>query len=76
MGKRPTQCEMILEYIEKHGNISQLEAYTAIRCTRLPARVSDLRKAGHHILGKRVSHKAADGKGSNFTRYYMGDVNG
>ena len=67
---------MILDYIKEHGSITQLEAYTAIRCTRLPARVSDLRKAGHNILGKRMRHKAADGKVSSFTRYYMGDANG
>ncbi len=23
MGKRPTQCEMILSYIEKHGSIDK-----------------------------------------------------
>lgn len=71
MGNKATQCELILAYMEKHGGITQLEATDAIRCSRLAARISDLRKVGYPIRGKRVRYIAADGKKSSFTRYYM-----
>lgn len=40
---------MTIEYIRLYGSISPLEALQAFGCLRLPARVSDLRKAGHDI---------------------------
>lgn len=39
-----SQKSKILEYMEKHGSITQEEAIKAFRCFRLPARISELRK--------------------------------
>ena len=41
-----SQCEYILDYMDKYGSITQLEATVAFRCTRLAARIADLRKMG------------------------------
>lgn len=46
---KKTQCEMILEYLQKFGEITQLEAFSAIGCFRLAARISDLREDGYNI---------------------------
>ena len=49
-----TQEEMVIEYMEKYGSITQLEALIAFRCMRLGARIWDLRKAGYAIKSKIV----------------------
>ena len=46
--KKP-QTEMTLEYMRLYGSITPLEALNGFGCFRLPARISDLRKAGHDI---------------------------
>ena len=47
----PTQEELVLDYLRKHGSITQLDAYEklGIICTRLSARIFVLRKAGYDI---------------------------
>ena len=43
------QTERVLEYMEKHGGITQLEALSEISVMRLASRISDLRKLGYPI---------------------------
>ena len=38
--------ELILEYMEKHGSITPLEAQRELGCMRLGARIWDLRHEG------------------------------
>ena len=47
--EKKTQNEMVLEYLEKFGEITPLEALSAIGCFRLAARIADLRAEGHEI---------------------------
>ena len=47
-----SQNDMILEFIEKYGSISQAESITYLGCYRLPARIYDLKLKGHQF--KRV----------------------
>lgn len=47
--EKKSQAEMVLEYLQKYGEITAIEALTAIRCFRLAARISDLRADGHNI---------------------------
>ena len=44
-----TQTEMVLEYLQRFGEITPLEALSAIGCFRLAARIADLRAEGHEI---------------------------
>lgn len=44
-----TQTQMVLEYLQKYGEITPLEALSAIGCFRLSARIADLRAEGHEI---------------------------
>lgn len=44
-----THCDYLLEYLERYGSITQLEALRAFGCMRLGARVSDLRRSGYDI---------------------------
>lgn len=47
--EKKTQAEMILEYLQKYGEITAIEALSAIGCFRLAARIADLRADGHNI---------------------------
>lgn len=44
-----TQCDYLLDYLERYNSITPLEALTAFGCLRLGARVSDLRADGYDI---------------------------
>lgn len=60
MGKvehRPTQNERIIEYMKKHGSITQFEALQSCGIMRLASRISDLRRLGYPITSKMVTVK-------------------
>ena len=44
-----TQCEFLLQYLQKFDSITPLEALNAFGCFRLSARIADLRADGHVI---------------------------
>ena len=49
MGKvehKPTQNQRILDYIERFGSITQLDALKDLGVMRLASRISDLRRLG------------------------------
>ena len=54
---KPTQAERVLDYIRKHGSITQFQAMQEIGVMRLASRVSDLRKQGFDIKGETVAVK-------------------
>ncbi len=41
--QRKSQKEKILDYMQKHGSITQAEAVEVLRCYRLSARIKELR---------------------------------
>ena len=47
--QKATQAERIIEYMEKFGSISQLEALRDLGVMRLASRISDLKKLGYPI---------------------------
>ncbi len=49
-----TQCEMILEYMRQNNGITSRDAFL-LGCTRLAARIADLKKDGHRISTERVT---------------------
>lgn len=63
---KSTQNQMVLRYLEEHGEISQLDAMKEFGIMRLGARIFDLRADGHNI-------KTTMGKSRNrwgeWTRY-------
>lgn len=61
-----TQTEMVLDYIQKHGAITPLEALTELGCMRLGARVWELRHAGLPIERAMV-----EANGKRFAKYYL-----
>lgn len=70
-----TQAQEILAYIKQYGGITQLEATTMIGCTRLAARISDLRKEGHTIRSVWKSGTNRQGKKTYYVEYQIKDHN-
>lgn len=65
------QTERIVEYMEKFGSISQLEAVRDIGCYRLSARIADLKAEGYEIEDDFESSKNRFGEAVSFKRYRL-----
>lgn len=63
-----TQCQRILEYMKTNDGITSMDAYR-LGCTRLAARIADLKKAGHSIWAERVTIN-----NKTFVRYHLEGV--
>lgn len=73
MAKRKSQCERIVEYMERFGSITTFEAFAELGCTRLPSRINDLRNAGYKILGQFESRKNKFGDLKRYMRYSLAE---
>lgn len=72
-----TQNDRVLRYMEQHPSITSLDAFRLLGCTRLSARISDLRKKGYAIATQSVMVKNRDNKSVRVTAYSLaqdGDV--
>lgn len=73
-----TQCEKIIDYIDKHGEITQRDAI-GLGCYRLAARIHDLKEDGIKIDSFRRTVINADGSESTigvYRRSYAGNKEG
>lgn len=64
-----TQCEQVLEHIDKYGSISSLEAFREYNITRLAARIHEIEVIGTKI--DRVTEVCENryGEKVRYTRY-------
>lgn len=77
MGKehKPTQNQRILDYIERHGSITALEAMRDIGCMRLAARIADLKELGYPIASETVTVDNRYGEKCHVKKYRMDEDN-
>ena len=68
---KPTQCQLILEYMKKYGSITPLEALNDIGCMRLASRISDLRYQGYAIGRRMKTGKNRYGKDISYAENYL-----
>lgn len=66
-----TQNEKVLNYIEKFGSITQLEALSDLGIMRLASRISDLKKQDYKIKKEMVKSKNRFGYTVQFARYSL-----
>ena len=66
-----TQCELVVKYINDFGSITTREAFLDLGCTRLPARVSDLKDRGYEFSDKWEFGKNRYGKKVKWKRYWF-----
>lgn len=71
---KPTQNERILDYMERFGSITQIEALNELGVMRLASRISDLRKHGYHIHSENITVKNRYGEKCCVKRYRLGGV--
>ena len=60
------QTEMVLDYIQKNGSITPLEALQFLGCFRLGARVWEIRSSGIPVEKEMVEEN-----GKRYAKYYM-----
>lgn len=65
MSKKAKQTDKVLKYIVVHGSITSAEAFQAIGCMRLSARIWDLKHMGFNITKKRERKN-----GKAYDRYF------
>ena len=67
------QAMRILNYIKKHGSITNMDAFRDLGITRLSGRIYDLREAGYNIT---MTWETSE-HGTRYGRFYLeGDTNG
>ena len=72
-----SQNDSILAHLRSGGTLSQVDAYHAFGCTRLSARIYDLRKRMDNEGNKEaidsvsISFTARSGKSGRYCRYYL-----
>lgn len=70
-GDYMTQCEMVLDYMKKHGSITSRDAANDLHLYSLAARIKNLRDMGINIKAKTDTAKNIYGKTCVFSRYYF-----
>lgn len=70
---KPTQNQRILEYMKKHGSITQKQADT-IAVRRLPSRIYDLRRLGYNIVSETVKTRNRYGEPCHVSRYKFAEA--
>ena len=66
-----TQCERIIDYINKHGSITTMEAFNDLGITRLASRIHDLRDDGYQIKRETIRGKNRYGEPVHYMRYSL-----
>lgn len=72
---KPTQNQRIIDYINRHGSITPLEAMQDIGCMRLAARIADLKELGYPIVSETVIVKNRYGEKCHVKKYRLEEVN-
>ena len=71
------QTEQVLMYIKQFGSITSLQAFKDLGCTRLSARIADLKEAGYEFECTRKTSRNRFGEKVSFTEYKLkGKTNG
>lgn len=69
-----THCRLILEHMKNHGTIHHFEAEDLYGCTRLAARIKDLRNRGVAIDTEIVKGKNRHGGDTRYAVYHLAEV--
>lgn len=79
MGKidhKPTQNQRILDYMDKYGSITHLEAEEHMGVMRLAARIAELKSMGYIFSSQMVNVKNRYGEKCRVKRYVLESENG
>ena len=65
-----TQCERIMDYIDRFGSITPVEAFNDLGIMRLASRICDIEKSGTAIGRKMETAKNRYGENIHYMRYW------
>ena len=67
-----SQVDMVMDYMQAHGSITQSEAIEAFGCYRLGARIADLKERG--VAVGRIMEEGQNrfGDRTRYARYFLG----
>lgn len=72
MANKPTQNDMILDFLEKHSNgITSKDAFERFGITRLSGRIFDLRSMGYNISTEQETSTNRYGDSTTYARYKL-----
>lgn len=71
MAKKITQRDRVLQHIKENGSITSYEAFTAIGCTQLAARICELENLGYLFEKERIDTKNRYGDSTHFYKYRL-----
>lgn len=69
---KDSQNSKVLEYMRNNKGITSLDAIRYIGCTRLSARIADLKKAGYAIDSRMVNVVSRNGR-TKVKYYFLAD---
>lgn len=67
------QCATVLWHMKEYGSITHKEADDLYGCSRLAARISDLRHQGVKIISETVTSRSPEGRVKHYSRYRLGE---
>lgn len=71
MAGKVTQCQKILNYMEREGSITPLDALREFGCMRLASRITDLKRDGYPISRDIETTKNKAGEPVRYARYRL-----
>ena len=66
-----SQTKAIKDYLEAGNSITSMEAYDKFGCTRLSARIFDLKKAGYNIQTIMMEGQTRYGTTTRYAKYIL-----
>lgn len=68
---KPSQCQLIIDYMNNYTWITPMDAIVNIGCYRLASRISDLRKKGYLIIDEFIEVPRRMGGTTRVKRYRL-----
>lgn len=65
------QEQKIIDYIERFGSITTLDAFKDLAITRLSARIFNIKNMGYKVTSIRETSKNRFGEDVNYSRYFI-----
>ena len=66
-----TQRTQILDYMERFGSISPMEAFADLGITKLATRISEMKAEGYEFHSEYMTNKNRFGKSVRYMRYWL-----
>lgn len=68
---KKTQCDLVLDYMRQHGEISTRGAFYDLGVTRLASRIHDLKGQGYNIISETKTGRNRNNDTIHYTVYQL-----